>query len=107
MHIRRTSPVVARTHIRCQALHRPRNSWHCGSVPEQTTVRGVPAAWFEDRHRLEIQTGVSTVVVFGHSPQFVLDLANALRGTNNGLEAGSALPAPDPRALDGSLPCNQ
>ncbi|MEO6487979.1 MAG: hypothetical protein ABIO78_08585 [Thermoanaerobaculia bacterium] len=76
-------------------------------VPEQTTVRGVPAASFEDGHRLEIQTGVSTVVIFGDSPQFVLELANALRGTNNDVHPGAALPPPHPGAVDGSLPCDQ
>lgn len=76
-------------------------------VPDPTTVRGVPAASFEDGHRLEIQTGVSTVVIFGHSPEFVLELANALRGTNNDVQPGAALPPPHPGALDGSLPCDQ
>lgn len=75
-------------------------------APEQTTVRGVPAASFEDGHRLEIQTGVSTVVIFGRSPEFALELAKALRGTNNDGQAG-ALPPPHPGALDGSLPCDQ
>lgn len=76
-------------------------------VPERTTVRGVPAASFEEGHRLEIQTGVSTVVIFGRSPEFVLELANALRGTNNDVHAGAALPPPDPGALDGSLRCDE
>jgi hypothetical protein len=68
-------------------------------------VRGVPAATFEDGQRLEIQTGKSTVVIFGDSPEFVRALASALRGLNNGVPAAAALPQPANGALDGTLAC--
>jgi hypothetical protein len=74
-------------------------------VPTPTTVRGVPAAFFEDGARLEIQTGASTVVVFGESRERVLRVADALRGVNVDVLPGSTLPAPAPGALDGTLRC--
>ena len=74
-------------------------------VPESTTVRGAPAAFFENGSRLEIQTGASTVVVFGGSSEWVLRLANALRGVNVGVQAGELLPPPVAGALDGTLEC--
>lgn len=72
---------------------------------QPTPVRGVPAASFEEGHRLEIQTGTSTVVVFGHSPEFVRTLASALRGVSNGVTADVALPPPAVGALNGELAC--
>ena len=73
--------------------------------PVPSTIRGVPAAGFEDGHRLEIQTGTSTVVVFGHTPQFARALAAELRGVNVAVERGAPLPPPAPGVLDGSLSC--
>jgi hypothetical protein len=73
--------------------------------PVPSSVRGVPAAAFEEGHRLEIQTGKSTVVVFGHTPQFVRALAAELRGVNLAVERGAPLPAPAQGVLDGSLSC--
>lgn len=84
-------------------------------TPEPTSVRGVPAAFFEDGHRLEIQTGTSTVVVFARSRDEVLQVASALRGVNVAAQASrgvnvaaqasEALPAPAAGALDGTLKC--
>ena len=73
------------------------------SVP--TSVRGVPAAVFEDGHRLEIQTGAATVVVFGETPSYVTALADALRGVNNPVGPEDGLPMPAAGALEGSLEC--
>jgi hypothetical protein len=73
--------------------------------PVPATVRGVPAAIFEDGHRLELQTGTSTVVVFGETPPFVRALAAGLRGVNVAIAHGAPLPAPAPGALEGSLGC--
>ena len=73
--------------------------------PVPATVRGVPAAGFEEGHRLELQTGTSTVVVFGHTPQFARALAAELRGLNVAVERGAPLPAPAQGVLDGSLSC--
>jgi hypothetical protein len=72
---------------------------------EQITIRGVPAASLEDGMRLEIQTGRSTVVVFADSPARALRIAGALRSVNSFVPAGTALPQPDPRALEGTMPC--
>ena len=84
-------------------------------TPEPTSVRGVPAAFFEDGHRLEIQTGTSTVVVFARSRDEVLQVASALRGVNVAAQASrgvnvaarasEALPPPAAGALDGTLKC--
>jgi hypothetical protein len=74
-----------------------------GVVP----VRGVPAAFYEDGRRLEIQTGASTVVVFGRTQAEVATVADALRGVNVAVRRGDDLPAPAAGALDGALPCGR
>lgn len=72
-------------------------------VPERTTVRGVPAA-FPDGDRLELQTGRSTVVVFGDSRARILRIAAALRPVGERAPRGP-LPPPERGALDGTLDC--
>ena len=74
-------------------------------TPETTSIRGVPAAFFEDGHRLEIQTGTSTVVVFARTRDEVLQVASALRGVNLPVQASDRLPQPAAGALDGKLGC--
>ena len=74
-------------------------------TPEKTSVRGVPAAFFEDGDRLEIQTGISTVVIFGRTRDEVLQVASALRGVNVPVQASQPLPQPATGALDGTLKC--
>jgi hypothetical protein len=81
------------------------NSSPIAPQSQPTSVRGVPAARFEDGHRLEIQTGTSTVVVFGHTPEFVQTLAGALRGVSNGVTTEGSLPSPAAGALEGKLAC--
>jgi hypothetical protein len=76
-----------------------------GPTFEETTVRGVPAASFEDGQRLELQTGISTVVIFGRSPEDVLRVADALRGVNVPVGPGEPLPAPASGAERGAVPC--
>ncbi len=49
-------------------------------LPVQATVRGVPAAFFEEFHRLELQTGISTIVIFGRGYDDVVRIAQGLRG---------------------------
>lgn len=71
-------------------------------TPDETTVRGVPAAFYEGGNRLEIQTGTSTVVIFANSPATVAD---ALRGVNNNVPTGADLPAPAAAAMTGDLKC--
>jgi hypothetical protein len=67
-------------------------------TPDNTTVRGVPAAYFERGNRLEIQTGTSTVVIFADSPATIAD---ALRGVNNNVTTGVDLPVPAAGGDDG------
>jgi hypothetical protein len=71
-------------------------------TPNETTVRGVPAAYYEGGRRLEIQTGTSTVVIFADSPATI---AAALRGVNNSVPTEVDLPAPAAGAMTGDLKC--
>jgi hypothetical protein len=73
-------------------------------TPERTSVRGVPAAFFEDGLRLELQSSRSTIVVFGDSREHVLKAADALREVGKNA-SGMPLPAPVPGAVDGALSC--
>lgn len=86
---------------------------------EETTVRGVPAAWFDDRGRLEIYTDRTTVVIFG------TDVAQMLRAADGmllfplnqppgsvptlpptgSLTPGGPLAPPADGPLEGLLPC--
>jgi hypothetical protein len=70
------------------------------------TVRGVPAALFEDGRRLELYTGSVTVVLFGDSRGQLLRAASVLRGANNHVPADVELPAPAAGALAGKLQCS-
>lgn len=74
-------------------------------TPERATIRGAPAAFFEGGRRLEIQTGRSTIVVFGRSREEVLEVADAVRGVNAGIPPQSDLPPPAPGALIGGVAC--
>lgn len=76
-----------------------------GQELEQTTIRGVPAAFLEDGARLEIQTGRTTVVVFAGSRARAVRIAGALRSVNGSVPTGMPLPQPDTGALDGTLQC--
>ncbi|HMI99454.1 MAG TPA: hypothetical protein VK488_06450 [Gaiellaceae bacterium] len=73
-------------------------------VPRKTRIRGVPAAYFEGGYRLEVQTGASTIVIFGKRARMRAAVA-ALEGLNVNVAPGQRLPPPVPGALDGSLPC--
>jgi len=76
-------------------------------VGDKVTVRGVPAAFYEDGRRLEVQTGISTVVVFGRTQADVVAAADALRGVNVPVRPSDDLPTPAAGALDGSLRCGR
>jgi hypothetical protein len=75
-----------------------------GPVPKKTRIRGVPAAYFEGGYRLEIQTGASTIVIFGARSRMRAAVA-ALEALNMNVGPGQRLPPPPPGALDGSLAC--
>ena len=74
---------------------------------ERVTVRGVPAAFFEDGHRLELYTGSVSVVMFGEGKAQLLRAAEALQAVNtpDGPGPGEPLPAPAAGALEGRLEC--
>lgn len=72
-------------------------------TPERTIVRGVPAAWFEDGLRLELQASTSTIVVFGDSRARVRRVAAALRSLGKPLS--DSLPSPPSGAVEGKSSC--
>jgi hypothetical protein len=74
-------------------------------IPELKTVRGVPAAVFEDGLRLEIHTGKSLIVIFADSRERTEQVANALEGLNVGISKGAQLTKPAAGAVEGKLPC--
>ena len=76
------------------------------TVPEERTVRGVPALSFSDGERLEIQVGTSTVVIFAGEARDTLTAARALRGVNTRVGPGGALPKPSPAVLAGRVRCD-
>jgi hypothetical protein len=74
---------------------------------EDASVRGVPAAFFEDGQRLEVYTGSVSVVLFGQGKAQLLRAADALHAVNpqGGVRTGERLPAPAAGALEGKLSC--
>jgi hypothetical protein len=72
--------------------------------PQSTQVRGAPAAWVNDR--LEIQTGISTIVVFGDTPGRVERVSDELRGLNVPVQAHDQLPPAAEGATEGRLVCS-
>ncbi len=73
--------------------------------PERAQVRGVPALGLDEGRQLELQTGSSTVVIFGESGELVDRAAAALRGINNPARPGDPLRPPVPGALAGAVEC--
>jgi hypothetical protein len=63
-------------------------------VPEGANVRGVPAAFFDDGTRLELQTGRSTIVVFADTRARTLRIAAALRSLDGAIGPREPLPPP-------------
>lgn len=74
-------------------------------APQTAVVRGVRAAFFDDGQRLEIQTGISTVVIFAVGQEQALQAADALRGVNVPVAIGVPLPPPAAGAIAGTLSC--
>ncbi|HKP18353.1 MAG TPA: hypothetical protein VJT84_07725 [Gaiellaceae bacterium] len=72
---------------------------------KRTSLRGVPAAYFEDGHRLELYTGRVTIVMFGRNRKQLAQAAASLEGVNNQGPAGRPLPAPAEGALKGQASC--
>jgi len=59
---------------------------------ESVTVRGVPAAYFENGLRLELYTGKATVMIFGPERAQIQRAAAALRGANALASSAATLP---------------
>jgi hypothetical protein len=76
-----------------------------GPRGDLTSVRGAPAAFFEEGRRLELQTGRSTIVIFGRTRDQVVALAGLLRGVNVAVQAGSRLPPPADGSVAERLDC--
>ena len=76
-----------------------------GPTMEPMTIRGVPAAVFDDGIRLELQTGRATVVVFAESRARLGRIAGALRSLDAPASRGGALAAPVAGSLEGELDC--
>lgn len=75
---------------------------------EDLTVRGVPAAFFDQDSRLELYTGSVTVVLFGTGRNRLLSAAAALHGATEDVTAvkpARSLPSPSAGALQGKLGC--
>lgn len=68
--------------------------------PRLTTLRGVPAARFEDR--IELWTRDTTIVVFG-DPKLARRAIDALRSTSGAVSAGEPLPKPAEDIMDPHL----
>lgn len=70
---------------------------------QRLTVRGVPAAQFDDR--LELYSGEVTVVIFGEDATVERAAATALAQANGPrvISAGETLPAPVDGALEGEI----
>jgi hypothetical protein len=77
------------------------------SVPsmEPITVRGVPAALFDDGTRLELETDDSTVVVFARTRAHTLRIAGVLRSLDGSVAPGSPLPKPVRGPEGGAIGC--
>jgi hypothetical protein len=70
--------------------------------PDQSmTLRGVPAAVFDEGRRLELYTQRVTIVIFGRNAARTLLAANALRGVNDPVAPALDLPAPTQAVLEG------
>ncbi len=63
---------------------------------EELTLRGVPAAFFEQRTRLELYTDKATIVVYFVRPDraLLLEAADSLRGVNVDAALTETLPPP-------------
>jgi hypothetical protein len=69
---------------------------------EALNVRGVPAAFYEGRTRLELYTPQSTIVLLGRNETQLLELANALRGIDGRNRVG---PLPATGGASQQSPC--
>jgi hypothetical protein len=91
--------------VRNLSLYSPSGPVPQAAVPVWATIRGVPAAFFEDFQRLELQTGTATIVIFAKGYEQLIDVAESLRGLNVAVGPKQPLPQPPPEAVAGKLGC--
>ncbi len=75
---------------------------------EKIRIRGASAAFYEDYTRLEIQSGRTTIVIFGahrHNRGGLIEVAGGLQSVDGSVSPGETLPPPVPGARTGLLPC--
>lgn len=68
-------------------------------------IRGVPAAFYDGNTRLELYSGIVTVVLFGESRDQLVAAAQGLRGLNHQIGTAADLPAPAKGVTEGKLAC--
>lgn len=74
---------------------------------ESLEIRGVPAAFYEGKTRLELYSGMTTIVVFGEDREQLLTVARSLRGLNRATQVADRLPSPAQDVRKGTLDCQQ
>lgn len=75
---------------------------------EKIRIRGASAAFYEDYTRLEIQSGRTTIVIFGdhrHNRGGLIEVADRLQSVDGMVSPGENLPPPAPGARTGLLAC--
>lgn len=72
---------------------------------ESLQVRGAPAAFYEDHARLEIYSGMATIVIFGKNREQLLAVGRSLKGLNRPITQSEELPSPAQGVRDGTLEC--
>ena len=76
-----------------------------GGPAERFTVRGVPAALFDDGTRLELETDRSTIVVFAGTRGRAFRISAALRSLDDSVLPGRPLPKPVRGQEGGAMSC--
>jgi hypothetical protein len=70
---------------------------------EELPLRRAAAAFYEEGARLEISTGLATVIVFGENRKLVLVAVRHLRELNRSAASGEVLPGPAAGAREGGF----
>lgn len=89
--------------LRSLALYEPDDPF--APTPERARVRGAPAGVLDEGRQLEIETGTSTIAIFGETRGLVNRAAAALRGVNNADRPGDPLRPPVARTGESESVC--